>query len=334
VSKPAFKINRDRVLLVEGPDDAHLFDRLIKDHIDRTDIKVVAVGGTRLFAGAAAQSASDGTGETGEDGIDEGEGAGSAAGEESGAGNGQAIGTGLFLGGDITFSISSGKTVTLPDVSDFLGGGDDPAARGRLIKTGAGTLVVPSISNSYQGDTIVSGGTLLINGSLTPSTANVIVNAGGTLGGGGSINRKVIVDAGGHIAIREDAGLLTISSLVGTAGGFFDFTSGELQVIGGAVDLNNLTLNALLADGFAPTPGQVLFLVDKLSAGAVGGTFLGLPEGAAVNVGAYTAQISYVGGNGNDVVLYNFQPVPEPAPVLAAALAGWAAIRLARRRRV
>lgn len=67
------------------------------------------------------------------------------------------------------------------------------------------------------------------------------------------------------------------------------------------------------------------------------GTFAGLPPGGVGNLCAFTAQISDQGSSptlattgGNDVVLYNFQPVPEPAHALLLCAA--AAVASLRRR--
>jgi len=62
-----------------------------------------------------------------------------------------------------------------------------------------------------------------------------------------------------------------------------------------------------LALNFAPSPGQVLTLVNNTSGAAISGTFAGLPQGATVsasyggNVFAFT--INYAGGDGNDITL-------------------------------
>ena len=74
---------------------------------------------------------------------------------------------------------------------------------------------------------------------------------------------------------------------------------------------------------------------------AITGRFAGLQNGSTVALDGYFATISYEGDlatldvmNGNDVVLYNFVPVPEPAGVLmvaaAAAACGFAGRRWRR----
>jgi hypothetical protein len=66
--------------------------------------------------------------------------------------------------------------------------------------------------------------------------------------------------------------------------------------------------------GFAPTPGQVLTLVNNTGSGPVAGIFSGVPEGSTVTgtfgSNNYALKISYVGGNGNDITLTAPASVP------------------------
>ena len=71
-----------------------------------------------------------------------------------------------------------------------------------------------------------------------------------------------------------------------------------------AVTLTGVTLDLTLADGFTPTPEDVFVLIHNVVPSShIVGTFAGLPEGAPVMLGAGLCQLSYVGGDGNDVVL-------------------------------
>src|SRR5207237_7352112 len=71
----------------------------------------------------------------------------------------------------------------------------------------------------------------------------------------------------------------------------------------GSVALGYATLNATLVSPFVPTTGNRFTLIDNDAAEAVDGTFLGLAEGTVLMIGGSTFQISYQGGDGNDVVL-------------------------------
>jgi autotransporter-associated beta strand protein len=70
----------------------------------------------------------------------------------------------------------------------------------------------------------------------------------------------------------------------------------------GGVSLDG-KLNLTLIGGFIPAFGDSFKLIDKTSAGAVTGTFVGLTEGATFVVDGLRFQITYVGGDGNDVVV-------------------------------
>ena len=126
------------------------------------------------------------------------------------------------LGG--TFDISSsGTTLT---VTNNLNNSDGIqivyAAAGKLMgnlggltKIGAGKLVLAG-SNYFNGPTVVSNGTLLVNGTnvYDPTTFNAgnVTVYGGTLGGTGMISGPVTVMNGGTIAAGDDPGTLTLAT--------------------------------------------------------------------------------------------------------------------------
>ena len=93
---------------------------------------------------------------------------------------------------------------------------------GTLAKTGGGTMVLTA-ANLYQGETIVSGGTLLVEspGSIGSSGFPATVQAGGLLGGTGVINRNTSVEAGGVLEPGNggvNIGTLTINGNLALAG--------------------------------------------------------------------------------------------------------------------
>jgi hypothetical protein len=79
------------------------------------------------------------------------------------------------------------------------------------------------------------------------------------------------------------------------------------QVASGAVTINSgVTLSIIDLNGFTPTVGQSFVILDKVAAGAITGAFTGLAQGATIANflgSSLHAQISYVGGDGNDLVL-------------------------------
>jgi alpha-galactosidase len=93
---------------------------------------------------------------------------------------------------------------------------------GTLAKTGNGKMVLTA-SNLYQGETIVSAGTLLVNspGSIGAAGFPVTVQAGGHFGGTGTIYRDVNVQAGGFLEPGDGAGkvgILTVNGNLTLAG--------------------------------------------------------------------------------------------------------------------
>ncbi|REK19327.1 MAG: hypothetical protein DWQ37_01375, partial [Planctomycetota bacterium] len=73
--------------------------------------------------------------------------------------------------------------------------------------------------------------------------------------------------------------------------------------VSGTVNLGGATFEGSLSSGFVPTLGQQFTIVDNDGADPVSGTFAGLPEGAGVIIDGQGFTVSYVGGDGNDVVL-------------------------------
>jgi hypothetical protein len=156
----------------------------------------------------------------------------------------------------------------------------------------------------------------------------------------------LVVGPGTGPGVLTHHGTTTLSSgsnfqaaLNGTTAG-----SGYSQLViqaGGSIDLGNSNLHLSL--NYTPTPGDKLFLVNNLNAsGGSAGQFNGLAQGATVTFpNGTTAQISYngdVGSNafsvagGNDIVLGNFVPVPEPVGLgLTAGVIGFVVWRRRRK---
>ncbi len=175
---------------------------------------------------------------------------------------------------------------------------------GGLTKTTSGTVTL-SGANSYTGATTVSGGTLLVNGSVT---SDATVATGATLGGSGTVS-GVTVNAGGTLAPGNSPGILNTGNLALASGSTYSVELNGANVgtqydqtnVTGTVDLGGSTLS--ISAGYVPAIGTAFTLINNDDADAVTGTFNGLAEGATLILGAATFQISYVGGDGNDVVL-------------------------------
>ena len=142
----------------------------------------------------------------------------------------------------------------------------------------------------------------------------VTVAVGAVLGGSGSLTGTVNVS--GQLEAGGAPGRLTTGALTFSANAFHSLEIGG-TVAGTGYDQNTVssggitigstvTLSLVAINSFVPTLGDTFTIVDKVAAGAISGTYNGLAEGALIPnfLGSgLQAQISYVGGTGNDVVL-------------------------------
>jgi hypothetical protein len=157
------------------------------------------------------------------------------------------------------------------------------------------TLRVPSLSTfSVIGgnglDSITTSAPLDVAG-LTMTAESVLPLGSLTLG----LSGAAISSATQAVTFQSNATLR-----ISVAGSDAGIIAGAL-VVNGAVNLNNVVLSvSATLGGVANAP---LKLVDNDGADPVVGTFLNLPEGATVSFSGSSYAISYVGGDGNDVVL-------------------------------
>jgi hypothetical protein len=138
----------------------------------------------------------------------------------------------------------------------------------------------------------------------------VYVNKSGILKGTGSMKGVTLRD-GGTIAPGNSPGVLSTGDLAFEKGGVYEFEmagdeAGKYDQINvtGTVKIGDGTLKTVLLDKFTPGQGKSYIIINNDGTDVVDGTFLGLAEGATVNVGdkGYFT-ISYKGGDGNDVTL-------------------------------
>jgi len=265
-------------------------------------------------------------------------------GGSSTAGNYTAIIGGSAANSSVTFSgnISSNTDVKTKNIQVFastptttvnfagqIGANNDPTGVTNLEKTGAGTVLLTTTTHTYDGTTTVTAGTLVVNSTLSASSAGVTVNTGGTLGGIGTINRTVTVNANGVIAPGStvtgiDYAQLDTGSLVLAANSLFSLDIGSVSLfdqlnVTGTVSLaGDLQVNLL--NGFDASGNNTFYLLLNDGTDPISGTFAGLAEGSDVVLNGHDYTISYTangdsGSIGNDVALV--ASVPEPTAMFS-----------------
>ncbi len=123
-----------------------------------------------------------------------------------------------------------------------------------------GSIWKLTASQVYSGSTTVSNGTLLVEGSLGPG-ADVTVGSLGVLGGNGTLNNNVTVQANGALAPGASIGVLTINGNLTNSGslmmqlnksaGTYDRVVGlSTLVYGGTLVVTNLAGTLAPGDSF------------------------------------------------------------------------------------
>jgi autotransporter-associated beta strand protein len=226
----------------------------------------------------------------------------------SGVGN-VALGTG-------TLSIGANNLSTT--YNGFISG-----VGGSITKVGSGVLTLTE-NNDYAGLGTVNGGVLLIHGSQ-PTTA-VLVQNGGLFGGTGLVSS--ITTVSGQVNPGASPGRLRTGNLqLNSASQFIVELNGtnagvsyDQLVATGNVGLGGAVLQVLPGSIGAVSNRYVIIRND--GGNAVTGTFLGLAEGGQVTFANGMAfQITYSGGDGNDVVLTQLSQ-PTPPQVSAIVMLG------------
>jgi autotransporter-associated beta strand protein len=208
---------------------------------------------------------------------------------------------------------------------------DGQGTASSVIKDGPGELQIYD-NNTYTGVTEVRAGTFrLVTTPQHSARITGIVNridVGAQLVGDGELGETVTVfgtlgrldEVGNYrgftLALAPNS---TFNVLMAGGSSFTQFRAAnngstqETVLLGDS--LRSATLNVAFAPGFTPFAGQTFTIINNEDNDAVIGTFAGLPEGMTFAIGPVVFQISYVGGDGNDVVLTAIvSPIPNPMP--------------------
>jgi autotransporter-associated beta strand protein len=186
-----------------------------------------------------------------------------------------------------------------------------------LTKSGAGTVNLAT-SNSFTGNTTVSGGTLAVNANgALGGTGKVTINTGGTvlLGAGTTASDRIsntaeIALAGGTFStggFSETVGKMTL-----TANSTFDFGAGTSRVtFDGASSLGSSTLTVLNWTGTRASAGgtdQLLFTNSSFVAGTT-------TSQVQFNIGGTLYSSVFLDAGSNTLELV---PIPEPGTIFGA----------------
>ncbi len=216
--------------------------------------------------------------------------------------------------GDGLISLGS-STLTYNNKLDITFSGVISGA-GALAKLGKGSLELTN-ANTYAGGTAIRKGTLLVNNTIGSATGTGPVRVeSGALGGDGTIAGAVTIGAGipGNGAFLTpgptfgNPGTLTIlGQLSFDSDGFFNV--GFKREAADQVTANGVTIDSQAqfaffnSHGSILSAGTVLTLINNTAATPIAGEFENLPNGFVFTSGGNTFQVSYTGGDGNDLTL-------------------------------
>ncbi len=188
---------------------------------------------------------------------------------------------------------------------------------GFLNKVGTGAFRITG-ANTYTGGTSVIAGKLVVantTGSAT-GTGPVQVNAG-ILGGKGIIAAAVTVGTGSgagaalqpSVGVSQTVTLAIQSALTFKGDGTYTYKLSTQKAKGDQLVANGVTIESGAQFNFTAlankrlVAGTVFTALSNTAATPISGTFANLADGSTLTAGPNNLQVSYSGGDGNDLTL-------------------------------
>ena len=169
------------------------------------------------------------------------------------------------------------------------------AGNGRLIvESSPYPMTLAASGNSFSGGLQVRAATVhLANDGVVPQSGELVIESGG------------VVD---FASTAQGASRFTCA-------GTMAMSAGAVLHVAGTVDITGCALQLAFPAGYV-APASNVKLIDNTGNSPVAGAFNAMPEGTLVTVNGVARYLSYIGGDGNDVVLQVSlgPPLPIAAP--------------------
>jgi hypothetical protein len=226
--------------------------------------------------------------------------------------------------GDVTISaplvLSATQVIQANDLAliNITGGISDASGSiGGIIKQGNGVVELTGTAETYTGETTGGGGTLVdtatlagpvgihtttnfygsstftdiagYDGEITPATFNTSTNT----------PSPATMTATQGIAYSDASPDGTLNFLIGGPS-----DSSKIDATGGTINLNSVTFSGTIVNGYVPSTGDVITLIQNNTGQPITNTFNNLPQGSTVTLAGHSYTLSYTGGSsGHDVTL-------------------------------